>query len=260
MQLIHTGRVGHTENLPEGATLRGVSDIAARGQIYTDTQQMQEFSAPAPLSTSEVESVIDEFVTAAQNAIQAGFDGVELHGANGYLMEQFLNPHINNRTDRFGGSIENRSRFILNVAGKVSAAIGATKVGIRLSPYSIVNDLPAYDQAEVHATYQYLTEQLNEIGLSYLHISAHPEADKQTFQAIRERFSGVIIFCNGLTQESAEAMLQDGLADLVGFGRNFISNPDLISRMQQKIALSEPDFATFYAAGEQGYTDYPLLN
>lgn len=260
LQIVHAGRIGHVDNLPEGARLVGVSDIAANGQIFTDTRQMQDFSHPDPLSTSEVESIIDTFVTAARNAIQAGFDGVELHSANGYLMEQFLNPHINNRADRFGGNIENRSRFILAIASKVAAAIGKSNVGIRLSPYSTINDLPAYDSTQVHETYTYLAEKLNDIGLKYIHIAANPDADRATYKAIRSLFSGILIYCNGLNQGSAEALLQEGAADLVGFGRHFISNPDLISKMQQNVQLVEPDYATFYAAGEQGYTDYSFLN
>lgn len=260
LQIVHTGRVGHNDNLPEGASLRGVSDKAATGQIFTDTRQLQDFSSPEPMSTSQVEWVIDEFVTAARNAIQAGFDGVELHGANGYLMEQFLNPHINNRTDRYGGSIANRARFLLAVASKVSAAIGKSNVGIRLSPYATLNDLPAYEASEVHTTYQYLAEKLNEIGLSYIHIAAYPAANPSTFKAIRNLFGGNIIHCNGLNQQTAEQLLEQGMADLVGFGRHFIANPDLVTRMQREAQLAQPDAGTFYAAGEQGYIDYSFLN
>ena len=260
LQIVHAGRIGHIDNLPDGARLVGVSDISANGQIYTDTRQMQDFSAPQTLTTAEIEAIIDDFVSAARNAIQAGFDGVELHSANGYLMEQSLNPHVNTRTDRFGGSLENRSRFILSIASKVAAAIGKSAVGIRLSPYSTINDLPAYDNAQVHKTYSYLAAKLNDIGLSYIHIATNPQADQATYKAIRELYSGNIIYCNGLNQQSAEQILQEGSADLVGFGRHFISNPDLVSRMKQKATLQEPDFNSFYAAGAEGYTDYSFLN
>ncbi|GAB3354147.1 alkene reductase [Arachidicoccus ginsenosidivorans] len=260
LQLVHSGRIGHVDNLPVGAKLVGVSDIRASGQIYTDTRQMQDFSQPKALSTAEVETVIEDCVTAARNAIQAGFDGVELHSANGYLMEQFLNPHINNRTDRFGGSIENRARFLLTVAAKISAAIGRSNVGVRFSPYSTFNDLPAYEPQQVHETYQYLADKLNEIGICYIHLALNPDADKATYEAVREKFTGNLLYCNGLDMQSAEKILEGGSADLVGFGRHFIANPDLVTRLQQKAALQQPDFTTFYAAGEQGYIDYSFLS
>jgi len=260
LQLVHSGRIGHVDNLPVGARLVGVSDIRAQGQIFTDTRQMQPFSQPKALLTSEVEKVIEDFVTAARNAVQAGFDGVELHSANGYLMEQFLNPHINNRTDRFGGSIENRARFVLNVAEKISAAIGKSNVGVRFSPYSTFNDLPAYDRQEVHETYQYLAEKLNEIGVGYIHLALNPDADPATYQVVREKFTGNLLYCNGLDLQSAEKILQEGRADLVGFGRHFIANPDLVTRLQQNEKLAQPDFETFYSNGEKGYIDYSFLN
>ena len=260
LQIVHAGRIGHTDNLPQGARLVGVSDIKAAGQIFTDTLALQEFSRPETLTTREIEQVAEDFVNAARNAIQAGFDGVELHAANGYLMEQFLHPEVNNRTDRYGGSIENRVRFILEVATKASAAIGKSAVGIRLSPYSTVNDLAAYPKEEVHATYSYLAEQLNSVGVGYIHLALNPAASPETYQAVRDSYDGNIIYCNGLNLQSAEQILQQGTADLVGFGRHFIANPDLITRWQKNMVLQEADVNTYFTPDPKGYTDYPLLN
>lgn len=260
LQLMHTGRIGHKDNLPEGARLVGASDIKAAGQIFTDTRQMQDYSEPVALGTNEVKEVIDGFVTAARNAVEAGFDGVELHGANGYLLEQFLNPHINNRTDEYGGSIENRTRLILEIVEKTAGVIGKEKVGIRFSPYSTSGDLPAYDPEEVHQTYSYLAGKLNETGIAYIHISANPGIPLRTYDAIRSGFSNTIILCNGLTPETAEVKLKEGFADLVAFGRNFLANPDLVKRIEKGAVLNQPDYNTLYSPGEAGYTDYPVLN
>lgn len=260
LQLMHTGRIGHMDNLPEGVRLVGASDQKAAGQIFTDTHRMQDFSAPVALTTAGVKKVVNSFVTAAQNAITAGFDGVELHGANGYLLEQFLNPHINTRTDEYGGSMENRSRLLLEIAEKTAHAIGKEKVGIRFSPYSTLNDLPAYDSGEVHRTYSYLSDKLNAMGIAYLHISANPGIPPKTYAAVRANFSNTIILCNGLTPETAEDKLNEGSADLIAFGRNFLANPDLVKRIENNSALNAPDFNTFYTPGEAGYTDYPALN
>jgi len=260
LQIVHSGRIGHIDNLPDGARLVGVSEKKANGQVFTDTLALQDFSEPQALSTQAVNQVIEDFVSAARNAIQAGFDGIELHGANGYLMEQFLHPEVNNRTDRYGGSIENRTRFILEVAAKVSAAIGKSNVGIRLSPYSTLGDLSAYPKQDIHATYTYLAEELDKIGVSYIHLALNPAADSSTYQSMRDSFTGNIIYCNGLNLQSAEQVLQAGTADLVGFGRHFIANPDLVSRWQKNVQLQEADTATYFTPDPKGYVDYPLLN
>ena len=157
VQLMHTGRIGHVDNLPENVELVGASTLKATGQIYTDTKDLQDYSQPIALTTAGVKEVILGHVRAAQQAIDAGFDGIELHGANGYLLEQFLNPTVNTRTDAYGGSMEGRARLIIELAQSIADAIGADKVGIRFSPFSTLGDLPAYDANEVHETYQYLT-------------------------------------------------------------------------------------------------------
>lgn len=259
LQLMHTGRMAHTANLPEGAQVVGVSSIKATGEIYTDAAGNQPYSTPVALTTEGVQALIAGHVKAAENAIEAGFDGIELHGANGYLIEQFLNPAINNRTDEYGGSMENRARLALEMAQQIGAAIGKEKTGIRFSPYSELGDLPAYQQDEVHATYTYLAEELEKMGIAYIHIGVNAVIPQKTFDAIRRAFNGTIILCNGLTPETALTVLDGGFADLVAFGRHFLANPDLDQRIAVNATLNQPDYSTLYTPGENGYTDYPFL-
>jgi N-ethylmaleimide reductase len=258
LQLMHTGRIGHTDNLPERLSLVGASNIKAAGQIFTDTLGMQDHSEPVALINEGIKTVIAGYVTAAKNAISAGFDGVELHAANGYLLEQFLNPNVNNRTDEYGGSIENRAKLIVEVAGQVAFAIGKEKVGIRFSPFSTLGDLEAYGEDETHETYSYLSKNMNHLGIQYIHISANPAIPQKTFDAIRANFSNTIILSNGLTAETAEAQLDKGF-DLVAFGRSFLATPDFVNRIETGAPLNQLDFTTLYTPGEKGYTDYPLL-
>ncbi|MFD2873230.1 alkene reductase [Mucilaginibacter ximonensis] len=258
LQLMHTGRIGHSSNLPQGYQLVGLSDLKAAGEIYTETG-MQEFSAPLALDKQGIARIIADHVKAAQNAIAVGFDGVELHGAHGYLLEQSLNPLVNNRTDNYGGSVENRSRLLLEITHQIAAVIGADKVGLRISPYLTSNDLPAYDSAEVHNTYVYLAREMNRLGIAYLHISNNPGIPEQTHRAIRDAFKNTIIYCNGFTAETAETKLQGGSADLIAFGRSFLANPDFIGRLEKKAPLNDLDYNTLYTPGEAGYIDYPVL-
>ncbi len=260
LQLMHTGRIAHLANLPEGQQVVGLSDLRASGQIYTDKQGMQDYSIPSALDLAGIKKVIQDFVQAARNAVSAGFDGVELHGANGYLLEQSLNPNVNTRKDEYGGNIVNRSRLIVEIAEKISAAIGSEKLGLRISPYSLLSNMPAYDEQEVHATYTYLSQELNRVGIAYLHISDNPGIPAKTRQSIRDSFLNTIIYCNGLTAESAEKKLQEGSADLVAFARSFLSNPDFIKRIEKNAPLNDVDFTTLYTPGEHGYTDYPEMN
>jgi N-ethylmaleimide reductase len=259
LQLMHTGRIGHIDNLPEGATLAGVSNIKAAGQIYTDTAGMQDHSEPVALTMDGINAIVEGYVSASKNAIGANFDGVELHAANGYLLEQFLNPNVNNRTDEYGGSIANRARLIIEIAEKVAAAIGKEKVGIRFSPFSTMGDLQAYQENEVQETYAYLAKAMNELGIQYIHISANPAIPQKTFDAIRAAFSNTIILCNGFTAETAEEQLQKGFADLVAFGRSFLATPDFVTRIEKGLELNQLDFTTLYTPGEKGYIDYPSL-
>lgn len=258
LQLMHTGRIAHVANIPGGLQPVGPSDIRAAGEIFTDSLGMQRHSVPVALTLEGIARVIADFVNASKNAILAGFDGVELHGANGYLLEQFLNPNVNNRTDQYGGNLINRSRLIVEVTEAIAAAIGPDKVGIRFSPFSQLSDQQPYDTDEVHQTYTYLASELNKVGIAYIHLSTNPEIPDETYMAIRSMFDNAIIFCNGLTQQTAEQKLQDNSADLVAFGRGFLANPDFVARIEKNAPLNNVDFSTLYAPGEQGYTDYPL--
>jgi N-ethylmaleimide reductase len=259
LQLMHTGRIGHVDNLPPGTTVVGPSAIPAAGKIYTDKSGMQEFPMPKELTTQEVEHLIETHVKAAQNAIDAGFDGVELHGANGYLIEQFLNPNSNTRTDGYGGSMERRARMAVETAQQIAAAIGAGRLGIRFSPFNTFNDQQPYPEVEVHATYHYLAEEMDKLGLAYVHIAVSPKIPQKTLHVIRQAFRGTIIQCNSLTPETAEAALHGSFADLVAFGKSFLANPDLDRRIATNQPLNEPDVKTFYSPGAKGYTDYPVL-
>jgi N-ethylmaleimide reductase len=260
LQLMHTGRIGHTDNLPERVSLVGASGIKAAGQIFTDTKGLQDYSSPVSLTNEGIKKVVNGFVSAAQNAMEAGFDGVEIHGANGYLLEQFLNPNVNNRPDEYGGNIENRARFTIEVVKAIAEAIGKEKVGIRFSPFSQLGDLALYDEQETIDTYGWLAQKLNELQIVYVHVAVNALIPEKTFKLIRQRFPGTIILSNGLTPETGEKALHAGFADLVAFGRSFLSNPDLVARIKSDAPLNPADATTFYTPGEKGYTDYPLLN
>lgn len=262
-QLMHTGRVGHALNLPQGARVVAPSALAAAGQMWTDQEGMKEHPVPQELSAEQLLETKNEFVQAARNAVEAGFDGIELHAANGYLLEQFLSPHSNTRTDNYGGSIENRSRFILEVAREAGDAIGKGKVGIRVSPFGVFNDMPDYPAVE--ATYTYLADQLNRIGIAYIHIVDHsaggaPEVPLLIKQTIREKFKNTLILSGGYTLDRAEADLSSGFADLVAFGKPFLTNPDLVERLYKNFPLNiKLDASTLYTPGAKGLTDYPVF-
>lgn len=260
VQLMHTGRIGHPDNLPEGARVLAPSAITAAGEIYTDTAGLQPHPVPQEMRIEDIAHTREEFVAAAKNALEAGFDGIELHAANGYLLEQFIRPTSNQRNDRYGGAIENRARFVLEVAAATADAIGASRVGIRLSPYGVFNDMPMYEQMD--ADYDYLAEQLGQMGLAYMHIVDHasmgaPEVPQHIKQTMRERFKGTVILSGGYDAERAQADLDAGKCELIAVGRAFLANPDLPARWRMGAPLNSPDFDTFYTPGEKGYTDYP---
>ncbi len=262
IQFMHTGRVTHPLNMPAGAEIVAPSVIAAAGEMYTDQEGLQPHPVPKAMTAADVQQAIQEFVHAAKQAIEAGFDGVELHGANGYLLEQFIRPTSNQRTDGYGGSIENRARFALEIAQAVAEAIGKDKTGIRLSPYGVFNDMPLYDAME--SDYAYIAQKLNELGILYIHLVDHstmgtPPVQSSVVRKIREEFKGTLILSGGYDAEKAERDLQSGLADLIAFGRPFLANPDLVERFKTNAELNEPDQNTFYTPGEEGYTDYPVL-
>jgi len=264
VQLMHTGRIGHSLNLPTGAILLAPSAVKAAGQMWTDQQGMQDFSIPKAMSSEELKATVKEFEVSAQLAIKAGFDGVELHSANGYLLEQFLSPMSNHRTDLYGSSIENRCRFVLEVVDAVSKAIGKQRTSIRLSPFGVASDMPHYP--EIEETYTYLAEQLNNRGILYVHLVDHsamgaPKVPFSIKKTIHKKFKNTMILTGGYNKLNAEEDLVSGFTDLVGFGRQFINNPDLVDRFKNTWPLSTAlDQTTFYSPGEKGYTDYPLFN
>ncbi|MBC7866973.1 MAG: alkene reductase [Gloeobacteraceae cyanobacterium ES-bin-316] len=260
IQLMHTGRITHPLNLPAGAKVVAPSAIAATAtEMYTDAEGMKPLPIPDALTLEEISETIAEYVHSAQSAIAAGFDGVELHAANGYLLEQFLNPASNLREDNYGGSPENRNRFVIEVAAAVAQAIGEEKVGIRLSPFGVFNEMVSDDKTEDQ--FISLATALKNIGLVYIHVVDHaamgaPAVPQSVKESIRKAFGGTIILSGGYDADRAEADLEAGKGELVAFGRPFISNPDLVERFQNGAALAEADFNTFYTPGEKGYTDY----
>ncbi len=262
MQLMHCGRIGHALNLPTGARILAPSAVVAAGEMYTDAEGMKPHPIPQAMTEADIQTAIAEYAQAAQNAVAAGFDGIELHSANGYLLEQFIRPNSNQRTDAYGGAIEGRARFVLEVAEAVIQAIGKDKVGIRLSPYGVFNDMPLYDA--MAADYTYLAQQLNARGLVYIHLVDHsaqgaptvPDAIKQMF---RREFKGKLILSGDYDAERAERDLLAGKCDLIAVGKAFLANPDLVARWQSGAALNAPDVDTFYTPGPKGYTDYPAL-
>lgn len=260
MQLMHTGRIGHPANLPEGGSLLAPSAVKPETtKMWVDGQGLLDIPTPAEMTTEEVEFTIQEHIHGAQKAMMAGFDGVELHAANGYLMKQFLNPHTNRRNDAYGGSIENRARFVLEVASGIANAIGSKKVGVRISPFSEYNETPRYAEAE--ALYLYLVRKLNELGIAYLHIT-DPEAKGNPnvlVQHLRKIFDNTLILSGGYSASSAEEVLKNNQADLVSFARPFIPNPDLVDRFRNNLPLNQPKFDLFYTPGSEGYVDYPVF-
>ncbi|WP_426480046.1 alkene reductase [Chryseobacterium sp. R2ACT005] len=263
-QLWHVGRVSHTSIQPGGVAPVGASDIQAEnstawGYDENGKEGFVTCSKPRALSAEEVRNVTNDFAEAAKNAVKAGFDGIELHGANGYLIEQFLNPLINNRTDEYGGSIENRSRFLLEAIDACIDAIGAEKVAIRLTPYGGLHELPHYE--EIEATYEYLAKELSQRKIAYIHIMdqqsrgsfALPEGFLNRF---RNWYDGTIILAGGMNREKSERLINEGLIDIAAFGESFISNPDLVERLQNNWPLTPPKRELHYGLTLDGYTNW----
>jgi N-ethylmaleimide reductase len=262
VQLMHTGRVSHAANLPPGAEVVGPTATACPGEMYTDSQGPQPHTTPRAMTTADIAHAVEEYARSARLAIEAGFDGVELHAANGYLIEQFLNANVNLRTDAYGGSIDGRNRFALEVARATVAAIGAHRVGIRLSPHGVFNSTGAY--ADADAQYLALTQELSKLDLLYLHLLDHsplgaPPVPAELKLALRAAFKGLFVLAGGFDRAGAEAALAAGHADLIAFARPFLANPDLVERMQAAAPLNAVDPTTFYTPGPKGYTDYPSL-
>jgi N-ethylmaleimide reductase len=260
VQLMHCGRVGNPLNMPEGARLLAPSAIAAPGTMWTDSQGLQEFTAPREMSENEIKIAIGEYAHACKLAVEAGFDGVELHGANGYLIDQFLNTASNHRKDAWGGSVKHRVHFALEVVKASVAAIGHSKVGIRLSPYGVFNGMSP--DAEMDELYVHLARELSALRIAYIHLVDHssmgaPKVSEELVSNMRKNFRGTLILSGGYDVARAEADLTREAGDLIAFGRSFISNPNLVEKLKSGIELTPADSETFYTADEKGYTDYP---
>jgi N-ethylmaleimide reductase len=261
VQLMHSGRIGHPHNLPAGGRIVAPSDIAAPGTMHTDAEGPLPFPVPIEMTEADIERALGEFVTSSALAIEAGFDGVELHGANGYLIDQFLNATSNHREDGWGGSVEGRVRFALEVARRVAERVGAGRVGIRLSPYGVFNGMSA--DAETDAVYLRLVAGLSQLGIAYVHLIDHssmgaPPVPEALTRGLRAAFRGRVILSGGYDAARAEADLEAGRGDLIAFGRPFLANPRLVTRLRAGLPLAQLDPATLYTPGERGYTDYPL--
>jgi N-ethylmaleimide reductase len=259
VQLMHVGRIAHPDN-KNGLESVAPSAIQLDQQTVTANGK-QDSVVPRALETSEIAGVVQEFVHAAESAIEAGLDGVELHAANGYLLHQFLAPSANERTDENGGTAENRARFAVEVAKAVVDAIGADRVGIRISPAHNVQGAIESDPDDVAATYGTLIDAIAPLGLAYLSVLADPHTD--LFKDLRRRFGGPVIANTGFSHvtdlDEVKEIIDGDLADLVAVGRPFIANPDLARRWKIGAGLNEPNGETFYGGGAEGYTDYPTL-
>ncbi|WP_342249134.1 alkene reductase [Sphingomonas sp. OTU376] len=268
-QLWHVGRVSHVSTQPgRAAPVSSTSRIAADSQAFglrdDGTAALVDVSTPRALTTEEVRGVTADFVRAARNAIEAGFDGIELHGANGYLIEQFLNPNVNDRTDAYrGDTLEGRTRFLLETLDAVIAAIGAERTAVRLSPYGQLFDNPAYP--EIEETYLYLADEFSRRGIAYVHLmdqsTRGSTGTPPDFLAkFRTHFKGTLILAGGMTRERAEQMIDAGLIDVAAFGEPFIANPDLVTRLRNRWPIAESDRTIHYGGGARGYTDFPVYS
>lgn len=256
-QLMHTGRVAHPSSYPAPQTPVGPSAVRADGQIFT-SRGLQDFVVPHELTATEIETTISDFADAARNAIAAGFDGVELHGANGYLLHQFLSTNANRRTDQWGGTPENRIRMVVQTTGAVAEEIGASRTALRLSPANPLNDITEDDYRQ---TYPLVLDAINDFGLAYLHVLESTDADFTSL--LRHGWAGPFILNPatpaGRTGPEHLALIDDGAADLVSFGRLFMANPDLPERLRTGAELASPDMSQAYGGDHHGYTDYPTL-
>ncbi len=254
LQIFHTGRIALPDFLPDNVQPVAPSSVKANGQNYTD-DGMKDFVQPRELTTEEIKAIVKDFAKAAKNAISAGFDGVELHGANGYLVQQFLSANTNEREDEYGGSIENKSRFLLEVLDAIIAEIGSEKTGLRLSPGGEFNDMKETDSAEL---YDYVIAELNKRDLAYLHIGTF-DSNKNWHPVVRPIYEGVYFAGVGFDKDSGAKLLEENGADAIVYGTKFLANPDLPKRFELDAELNKPDESTFYTPGEKGYTDYPTL-
>lgn len=271
LQLWHVGRISHPSLQPDGMLPVAPSAVKPAGMAFVENErgegELVPFVTPRSLQTEEMPYVVRQYARGSENALKAGFDGVEIHAANGYLLDQFINSSTNRRTDKYGGPIENRARLLMEVVDSVRKVWSSDRVGVRLSPLGTFNDM-ADDNPE--ATFGYIAEQLNAYQLAYLHIvnpaiaaaekGIEPEPPAQRMlDLIRDKYRGTLILAGGFDERSAEAWLRRGKADLIAFGRKFLANPDLPKRFRQHAKLNADDPSTYYGGGPKGYTDYPTL-
>ena len=261
LQLWHVGRISHPALQPNGALPVAPSPIAPRGEAMT-YEGMKPFVAPRALESGEIPGIVEQFSQGARHALEAGFDGVEVHGANGYLLDQFLRDSSNQRTDAYGGSVENRARLLLEVTQAVVDVWGSDKVGVRLSPSSTFNDM---SDSDPRATFSYAIQALDRLQLAYLHLLEPSEADRRhggtaiPTKEFRPLYQGNLMVNWDYDQASGHQAIASGDADLVSYGKLFIANPDLPRRFRRNALLNEPNPETFYGGGAEGYTDYPAL-
>jgi N-ethylmaleimide reductase len=261
IQLWHVGRISHVSLQPNGGKPVGPSAISAKGKTFVNGT-FTDISEPRALELSEIPGIIESFKRGTANAIAAGFDGVEIHGANGYLLDQFAKDGANKRTDAYGGGIENRARLMLEVSKVVAAEAGADRTGIRISPVTPANDV---SDSNPQPLFEYIVEGLNALKLVYIHVIEGATGGPRDiapfdYGALRKRFSGAYMANNGYDFDLASKVLAAGEADLIAFGKPFISNPDLVERLQRGAPLNAWDKTTFYGGGAKGYTDYPALS
>ncbi len=266
LQLWHVGRISHSSHQPDGRPPVAPSAIKPTGKVMTAHWKQADYEMPRALELTDIDSILNDYRHACENAKQAGFDGVEVHGANGYLLDQFLQDGSNTRTDRYGGSIENRARLLLEVVDSAIHVWGSGRVGVRLSPYGTFNDMSDSDPI---ALFTYVLQELSRRGIAYVHV-IEPRATAagggdtlnsnapSSSQLFRRHFNGPFISAGGYTPETAQAALAAGQADAIAFGRLYISNPDLAERIIAGAPLNAYHRATFYGGAEKGYTDYPF--
>lgn len=271
LQLWHVGRISHPALQPDGMLPVAPSAIRPAGQAFIENDrgegELVPFVTPRALDIVEMPYVVQQYERGARHALMAGFDGVEIHGANGYLLDQFINSQTNTRTDAYGGSVAGRSRLLFEVVEAVKGVCGGDRVGVRLSPLGSFNDI---GDADPEATFGTIAEQLSEQGLAYLHLVNPGTGDMDAgrepnaralamLELLRAKYRGTLMVAGGFDLDTAEAWLREGRADIIAFGRKFIANPDLPRRFRERAPLNADDPSTYYGGGAKGYTDYPTL-
>ncbi|WP_324027045.1 alkene reductase [Maribacter sp. BPC-D8] len=261
-QLMHTGRISHPDNMPKDAVILAASTLKSAGTMWTDKNGAQSYPMAKEMTIKDIHNTIEEFVQSAKNAIASGFDGVEIHAGTGFLLDTFINPHTNLRTDEYGETLEGRMKFTLEVTKKVADAIGKEKTSIRISPYGVFNDMGLYDKTD--EAFEYLVSALNKIGVIYIHMVDHssigaPEVSVTLKEKIKTTlYQGTYISSGGFDSEKAQWEVDSHKGDLVAFGKPFISNPDLVDRIKNGDEFAKSDSDTHYSIGKEGYTDYPI--